>query len=134
MRFPSAEIQRARLLEGLKGTTWKFKMIKEKRKAGGTLRLFPQEIEAQNTKGFNVGVSTHDYFGTSPTFFFVFCFSYPIAFSEFKWLVYKRKDCLNYHKLFLFYCIQREDNLSIINLSEKYDLLNRAIARVHRVM
>lgn len=65
--------------------------------------------------------------------FFLF-FSYPITFSEFKWLVYKWKDCLNYHKLFSFYCLQREDNLSIMNLSEKYYLLNRAIARVHGVM
>ena len=45
-------------------------------------------------------------------------------------LICKWKDCLNYH-IFSFCCLRREDNLSIMNLWESNDLLNRAIARVH---
>lgn len=90
--------------------------------------FFLEKLRSKLRKGFSDEASTRLLLDQVRPFI---SFSFPVAFFEFKWLVYKWKDCLNCHNLFSFSCLRRENNLSITNLSEKYDSLYRAIAKMH---
>lgn len=118
---------------------WSDKWEKKIWSYGG--RLFPQETKCERFQHWS---KSHTWllsdkselsFFFSCLFFglFVFLLS-DCIFLGLNGLFINGKTALITTNYFWFYCLQREDNLSIMNLSETYDLLNRAIARVHRVI